>query len=97
MSTGWCGSHPIGRSVRLPIAVVDDTGPLVGRTVAVQVRREDNTVLSTGNATEIANGQYYYDVTGDSAGMHQAYASVVADAVYGWGSFFVHGQGHLLG
>jgi len=95
MSTGWCGLHPIGKQIQIPIAVVDETGPLTGRTVAVEVRREDNTILASGNATEIGGGEYYYNATPDSGGMHKVSVSVVADAVYGWGSFFVYQEGTI--
>jgi len=97
MSTGWCGMHPVDRQIQIPIAVVDETGPLLGRTVAVEVRREDNTVLAFGNATEIAGGEYYYNATPDSGGMHKVAANVVADDVYGWGSFFVTMKGVAIG
>jgi hypothetical protein len=95
MTTAWCGSHPIGKQIQIPIAVVDETGPLMGRTVAVEVRREDNTVLASGTATEIGGGEYFYNAIPDSAGMHKVSASVVADSVYGWGSFFVHQEGTI--
>jgi hypothetical protein len=97
MSTGWCGLHPINKQIQLPLFVIDETGPLTGKTVAVTVRRPDNTILSSGTATEIADGLYFYNVTPDSTGMHKVYASVAANAVYGAGSFFVTATGVIIG